>query len=92
MSASPAMRSMRSGGVGVGPGGVVDIDRRVFLDPTAGVGRGQGHLAHRDPDVRPRPLDIDLVGLREGLGDRVGELIRAADEVGGNGAHLVASA
>jgi len=47
-------------GVGIGAGGIVEVKRRVLLEPLIGTGRSQGHLAHGHLDVGARALYVDL--------------------------------
>ncbi len=75
--------------VGVGAGGIVEVDRRIFLDALPGAGRGQGHLAHGHPDVGARALRVDLARGGKGLGDLVRESGGLIGEFFGDGAHVV---
>ena len=56
----------RDVGVGVGAGGVVDVNRRVLLDSVAGMGIRQGDLAHGHTDVGSASGLVDLAGVGEG--------------------------
>ena len=55
----------RDVGIGVGAGGVVNVNRRVLFDSVAGMGIRQGDLAHRHPNVRSAPGLIHLAGVGE---------------------------
>ena len=46
--------------VGIGSGGIVNRDRRVFLRTEAGRGIRLRNLAHGDPQIRSRTLHIYL--------------------------------
>ena len=50
--------------VGIGPGGVVDRDRRVLFSAEIGRGVGQGDLAHGHADIGPAALDMDFARIR----------------------------
>ena len=62
------------GWVGIGTGGVVDKDRRVFFRLTGGVGIVLLDLAYRYTYVSARALKINLLRLGKGLGDLSREL------------------
>ena len=53
-------------GVGVRPGGVIDIHRRVLFHAGAGMGVVQRDLPHRHADVRAAARFVHLAGVGEG--------------------------
>ena len=74
------------GRVGIRAGAVVNIDRRVLLAAERRRRIVLTDLAHRHADVRPRPRNVDLAGIRQRLDSRLVN-VRVGGEEGVFGVH-----
>ena len=73
--------------IGVGPRGVVNGERRVFLDAERAWRIFEPHFTHRHANIRAAALDMDLLRSRNRTHDRFGEFGGFAQQGSGYGVH-----
>jgi len=83
----PGKQVDMGGRVRVGTGGIIEVDRRVFLDSPLGVGRGLGHFTHGYADVGARAFRVDFARGGKGLDNLVQAVRGLTGECFGDGAH-----